>query len=363
MKLSKDYGLQITKIYYLNSPCTTRCVQEIIEQSCDLTRIYVLLTGTATATDIARQLSIIRPEKFKEYALLSVNYDDEYYSVGQRNHLGDSMAEPFSNALVKDDCYRNLLILSSTPPTSSNYSAFCDSVLDKRNVCDFNKTNCRFAVLIYDAMMLYANALNELFANNGSLHEKKQFRPNILNQTYESRLGFIDHIDSDGEAGGNYTLLSVESENKTFRSMSVSGLFKNLKQVGLFHRTDNCEFPSLELQSQINWLTNNSYPPLDQPKCGFSNEKCGKSFNFLILLAIIFFIILLVSFICFIICFIIRFLTKYEKHDSKQWEINLNDVYILDIEKNQDINELNRLVAVSIFRLKPEIRFTTSFFS
>jgi hypothetical protein len=73
----------------------------------------------------------------------------------------------------------------------------------------------RMACYLYDAVMLYANAVSELVAftnhtieeviNNGTMVIK-----HILGQKYQSMQGFEMRIDQSGNAQGNYTLLSLQ---------------------------------------------------------------------------------------------------------------------------------------------------------
>lgn len=87
--------------------------------------------------------------------------------------------------------------------------------------------------------------------------------------------GFDMHIDENGNAQGNYTLLSLQSvlsitdkESKDYyplnTALDVSADFiANGEQDGL---------PALRFRKVINWV--NNHIPLDEPVCGFHGKNC-----------------------------------------------------------------------------------------
>lgn len=81
------------------------------------------------------------------------------------------------------------------------------------------------------------------------------------------------HIDQNGNAQGNYTLLSLQSvlpikdkESKDYYPLDTAldvtaDFIANSDQDGL---------PSLRFHKELNWVK----IPLDKPTCGFYGEKC-----------------------------------------------------------------------------------------
>ena len=84
----------------------------------------------------------------------------------------------------------------------------------------------------------------------------------FLNQFefFFSITGYWIHIDENGDAEGNYSLLALDTIHET----------KGLYPIGVFQR--NGQFlPRLILQKKVSWP--NNVIPKDSPICGFEVPK------------------------------------------------------------------------------------------
>ena len=106
---------------------------------------------------------------------------------------------------------------------------------------------------------------------------------------YQSISGNYIRIDSSGDSEGNFTAFALKPHNYTLTSKFSSDLFtcgSYLMSVGEFHTTQL--HPNLSLANQtasqtkplpeyvfskkIDWPK--GFKPLDEPVCGYTEEKC-----------------------------------------------------------------------------------------
>lgn len=371
--------MTIIQQYYIETPYTglSECVQKMVDDSADQTRIYLLLTGILASLDIARYLYSIKADKFAEYALISVNYDEYYETVQNQMQSNVLISQSFENATIEDArnvYHKAILVLAPSP---ANFTKFCDLMVKRirkrlHNLTELGKSNCKNvqAALVYDAMVIYARTIgfllksqaktsltnqtdqtdfktNNFSEKNFTTKDYKQVFASIVNRTYESVLGFNYFIGRDGEADGNYTLLSfVGNDSKKLRiiSMESQPYFANIRPIGVFEHNRKSSLLDFVAKTSIDWLKRNATQQ-DEPECGINDEKCIKSNDFLKIVIAIFFFALVVAFISFLA----RFLLSYDQQETKLWEISLNEIRFLEIDRNQDFRELNRAIAVSTF--------------
>ncbi|GIY94068.1 guanylate cyclase 32E [Caerostris extrusa] len=88
----------------------------------------------------------------------------------------------------------------------------------------------------------------------------------ITGRTYFSAMGYITYMDENGDAEGNYTLIS---RRKVPEQPGEYGLYP----VGVFQLPENrTALPNLKFLSNIEWVGKG--PPADEPVCGFHGKKC-----------------------------------------------------------------------------------------
>ncbi|KAL1132652.1 hypothetical protein AAG570_010604 [Ranatra chinensis] len=119
------------------------------------------------------------------------------------------------------------------------------------------------AAYLYDAVKLYAQSFLETLRENEDPTNGTAIINRLRQRHYHSAMGYMMYMDDNGDAEGNYTLLGMQ--------MSPTGQY-GLYPVGLFTYGSDSKLPDLHLTSTINWL--NGMPPIAEPPCGFSGEKC-----------------------------------------------------------------------------------------
>lgn len=369
VKLCKDYDIELLKIYHIDPPYTnlTDCLKDQINESSDQTKIYVLMATPILSIDMAEYLYEIKSTNFNKYFLISVNYDDFYRSIDDWKHINDLKNRLSKQKIDKNDFYddkniyfKSIILLAPSPSINLNYSNFCSLILERlkeqisnyqNNTDLLDELNCNFnclnAGLVYDAFLIYTRTLNTIISHNSSkLEQEKEIFQKILNQTYKSVFGFIDSIGLDGRSNGNFSLFRLRDNhyhhNGTTRIISIENqpFFTNLRLVGQFVINDNCDFPDLKIQHSFDWLDDLPDEDVGPDSAWFDFHKKMDFIGWIIVFVIT--IILIIFFI-----FVIRFLLHLDQNDQKFWQINLDDVEIIDIEKDQDFQELNKTIAVS----------------
>ncbi|KAK3591719.1 hypothetical protein CHS0354_019484, partial [Potamilus streckersoni] len=169
------------------------------------------------------------------------------------------------------EAVRSLLVITPSPPINPNYEDFKAIVSSYGEKPPFNFPNpfkklrvvSVFAAYLYDAMMLYAEAATAVLNEGGSLTNGTAIIQKICGKTYTGIQGHLSHIDENGDAEGNYTLLS--------RKEIESNLSKySMQPVGYFEM--DTAIPIFKPQRAIDWVSGS--PPIDEPPCGYRGERC-----------------------------------------------------------------------------------------
>ena len=71
----------------------------------------------------------------------------------------------------------------------------------------------REAAFLYDAVKLYAKALKEMLLKGENPLDGAKLISKLFNQSYQSVLGYTVHMNENGDALGNYTLVALDSKN------------------------------------------------------------------------------------------------------------------------------------------------------
>uniref|UniRef100_A0AAG5DN07 Guanylate cyclase n=1 Tax=Anopheles atroparvus TaxID=41427 RepID=A0AAG5DN07_ANOAO len=123
------------------------------------------------------------------------------------------------------------------------------------------------AAYLYDAVHLYANALLQVLLAGGSPKNGTAIIDAIKGQAYTSAMGYLVHIDENGDATGNYTILA----RKPVPSANASNRY-GLVPIGRFSSPTVDRIPEIRLFDTIDWV--GVGPPAAEPRCGFRGEKC-----------------------------------------------------------------------------------------
>ncbi|XP_065215329.1 guanylate cyclase 32E [Planococcus citri] len=179
------------------------------------------------------------------------------------------------------------------------------------------------AAYLYDAVHLYAQALLKVLEAGDDPFNGTAIIHHVKKCYYKSALGYMVHIDENGDAEGNYTVLALkrrpdnETEYGLYPVAMFNRLVPNVKNL-----------PEMQMISDIYWI--NGKPPVAEPVCGFQEERCiSYTLEILFSVAGFFLVVFLV------ISFVLYRNWRYEQElDSLLWKVDYKDIEMNDPESN-----------------------------
>ncbi|XP_074647347.1 guanylate cyclase 32E-like [Tubulanus polymorphus] len=263
----------------------------IADVSSSNTRIYIFLGEHNAMIDFMAALEEKKLLSTGQYVVIHVD---------QKPYNNDSGIRYFDyeynyGELTNVHASRSLLVIVPSPSMNANYTKFLKKVTlynakspfyfsnpfgniaktaEKLGITEEelletlgpNSLNTQeipvYAAFLYDAVILYAHALNEILRKNMSPTNGTEISRLIRSRVYRSILGYDISIDQSGDAEGNYTVLKRELDSRDGYQMVP---------VGRFRRTISNDDQEFKLFSKSQDFFANV---LDEPSCGYHGEKC-----------------------------------------------------------------------------------------
>lgn len=175
-----------------------------------------------------------------------------------------------NNARAKK-AYTALLYVTPKQTFDEAYANFTEKLIDlaksKYNYSfPTNQPISTFVTAFYDAVLLYAYALNDTIKNDlNSLYNPingTQLIRLMWGRKFNGITGEVN-IDQNGDRISDYCLLDMDPE---------SGFFEI---VANYYNHSRLEFVE---NKTIHWAGDRSQPPRDVPECGFDNSLCPCKF-------------------------------------------------------------------------------------
>lgn len=195
MKLANEQQIQIRQKYYLPDQYISRHEQEIeqiIDNSYQQTRIYILLTDTFVLVDFIRLMQRKKLLDTGLYAIVSVE-EEVFYSVKKGGYLN----KQYKNLRNLDHLdLRGLMIITPSPPLNMNYSEFQKDVLEYNRRDPFSiPFHKKIAIqvpiyggLLYDAVTVIAQAFHKVIENGQNISNGIIVMDALKNLNYKSLL-------------------------------------------------------------------------------------------------------------------------------------------------------------------------------
>ncbi|XP_061190772.1 atrial natriuretic peptide receptor 3-like [Saccostrea echinata] len=156
--------------------------------------------------------------------------------------------------------YEALMTITVRKPTSFAYRRFSDLVKSRAGYRSFGDEEVNsFVGAFHDSVILYALALNETLASNGSISNGTEIIQRMSNRTFQGITGTVS-IDINGDRTSDFSLLDMNPMSGNFEV--VANFFGNVKKY--------MPIPS----KKIHWAGNRTSVPPDTPNCGFDGAKC-----------------------------------------------------------------------------------------
>ncbi|VDM94971.1 unnamed protein product [Thelazia callipaeda] len=200
----------------------------------------------------------------------------------------------------------------------------------------------RFACYLYDAVKIYALALTvvlnettreQLSSGYNPVCDGKRIITHILGRVYRSIQGFDMHINNNGDAEGNYTLLSLQEVEPVLdvNNPDYYPLKYGLSITADFVHDFSGDLPLLRFKQHIHWPS--GHAPYDEPLCGFHGKICNKDWWFAVILVVIMMLLFFIvirsssySLVMSYICWNDFRNYKFEKELSSVWKIDFREI-------------------------------------
>ncbi|XP_043645161.1 guanylate cyclase 32E isoform X3 [Drosophila teissieri] len=239
---------------YIPTTKTLSQIDKIIEETYATTRIYVFIGEHIAMVDFVRGLQNRRLLESGDYIVVSV--DDEIYDSNRRVNIMERSNDICSK--IKDYARKTPFLVPYHQRVFDNISVPI------------------YGLHLYDSVMIYVRAITEVLRLGGDIYDGNLVMSHIFNRSYHSIQGFDVYIDSNGDAEGNYTVITLQ--NDVGSGTSVGSLAKmSMQPVGFFAYDKNSDIPEfryIKNDRPIQWL--NGRPPLAEPLCGFHGELCPR---------------------------------------------------------------------------------------
>lgn len=173
--------------------------------------------------------------------------------------------------------YTALLTVVAKQPVDDEYMSFSQELKELASTkYNFtfpkNQTVSTFVTAFYDAVLLYAYALNDSITNDPTALYKPingtQLAHLMWNRSFHGITGNVT-IDKNGDRISDYSLLDMDPDTGFFHI------------VANYYNRSGLEYVK---GKSIHWAGGRLEPPPDKPECGFDNSLCPCKFQILILL-------------------------------------------------------------------------------
>ncbi|XP_067672453.1 receptor-type guanylate cyclase Gyc76C-like isoform X2 [Haliotis asinina] len=325
-ELSKLYNITINKRMKYKEPhipvLTGNPFPGIVDETFVGTRVYVFLGEVNGVVDLMTNLYDRGLLDTGDYIVIYVDHNT-FDSKNPLKYFRRTM--DIFNDTRNMEASRSLLVITYSPPSDAAYTEFQTQVNRYNEMPPFNfpdpfksKKITVFAAYLYDAVMLYADALKQVLQNNGSHTNGTAIINRIRDRSFTSVQGYLSHIDANGDAEGNYTVLARARYKSYYSEFSM-------RPVGHFHIEGSRLIPNFRLfeGKEIDWIL--GHPPRDEPECGYLAERCIPPKHYTI--EIVFGVLGGILFIVIIILLIIYRNWRYEQEIAGLlWKIDISEL-------------------------------------
>lgn len=317
-----------------NNSCCQFSLKEIVGEVAKQTRIWVLL---GDYKDVQTFMKLFKNHQH--------HLNGHFVIIVDTNDWDDTIYIRYLEASMDVDmhqAYQATMMITFSPPDKVKYREFVEAVeageevkSEKEKNNDLKLRVTLYACYLYDAVILYAKALNNVLSRGGCANDGREIISQVIRNisVVDSICGSTMLIDENGDVLGNYTVFAYKDyqEIKDYEPDKTQLAFKkhfipiaNFK----YNRTssDNTKFNGTLTYDPIkgrfkDWI--NGERPDDDPKCGFDGSLCKSgddlSKRMFIGLGIVSLVMMLATF------FIYRNYRHEQEIQGLLWNIKLSD--------------------------------------
>lgn len=304
--------------------CSPTFYYDLLKRTERRTRIYVFVGSSGLLVELMRYMESLDFFENGDHMVVFIN-NEMHREKESDFYLGKTMNDENSQRGEngKNDCEntgdskkraKSLLVVVASAPSES-YNNFTIKVKEYNMKPPFNLTIPRMfeiihmdafipihAAYLYDALMLYGDAIKTLIDNSNMTVEAieaidtngTKIIETIKNRkNYTSIADTLIKIDENGDSEGNFTVLAAKERTKEEAS-NFSCRYVMRPIAHFLYGVDFPEFRFLAANEQIDWLKGSA--PLDRPSCGFDGEECKADSTSEEMIALILGILLMCSF-------------------------------------------------------------------
>ncbi|XP_065155987.1 receptor-type guanylate cyclase Gyc76C-like isoform X3 [Atheta coriaria] len=287
----------------LNLPC---CLSgywfQFIQDTKNKTRIYVFLGSTMSLIELMTTMHTAQLFEKGEYMVIYVDKNTYSDKEAHRYLWKPEVLSKYNSCHEHQHNFdkrgKSLFVIVPTAPTD-NYEKFTERVREYNTKEPFNfpvpkifqsyniqKFVSIYASYLYDSVILYATALNELLKRETMLTDKlieevanngtKIVETIIGLGSYKSITGATMKLDRNGDSEGNFSVLAFTRLSNP-QEYAVNNNFTCLYQMRPVGQFQQGEFPDYQIYPNVKIEWPQDSRPNDEPSCGFNNEMCQKS--------------------------------------------------------------------------------------
>uniref|UniRef100_A0A0K0F8E6 Guanylate cyclase n=1 Tax=Strongyloides venezuelensis TaxID=75913 RepID=A0A0K0F8E6_STRVS len=252
-----------------------------------ISKVIILCASPDTVRDIMLAAYDLGMTQSGEYVF--INIDVSTGSHAEQPWLRSNDTNPKNNEIA-EQAYKALKTISLRRSAMAEYDDFekkvkkrAEEVYNYKNITGKEYEMNNFISAFYDAVLLYAIALNKTISEGKDARSGKHITNKMWGITFKGITGNVS-IDKNGDRYSDYSLLDLDPKERKFVEVAYySGNKNELKKVSDFH-----------------WVGGS--PPKDSPVCGWDNSLCNngeKYYPHLLVAAIVVIIFLAAAFIFF----------------------------------------------------------------
>lgn len=310
--------------------CCHDVLYDIIEETFAKTRIYVFL---GTANDLISLMQVMQVKNLINnggYLVIYIDLDQYNKSYSYKYFWRLDMDVVTKNTMI--EAAKSLLVVVSSPPNTGTYGDFEENVRHFNTLPPFNlsqpfaqfkKHITIYAAYLYDAVMLYVDALNETIRDGGDIYDgATMVQHSIIGRNYQSVTGPDMNIDQYGDVAGNYSVLGLIPTPQDVK-LKVDNINHTMYPIGNFKKENDSLSLILTSENSLGDWQN----LFDEPQCGYDGSKCKKPSDLSreTLSGILSLVLITV---CIIVSQIYRNWKKEQEIAGLLWRLNLDDVDI-----------------------------------
>ncbi|CAJ0561087.1 unnamed protein product, partial [Mesorhabditis spiculigera] len=271
------------------SPARKAYTTKLLKDASDKANVIILCASPETVREIMLAAHDLGMATSGDYVFINIDVSTGSHAEQPWLRTNDTDRKSPENLKAKE-AYKALKTISLRRSDQQEYKEFEKRVVERANKKYHYKEKMHkeyemnnFISAFYDAVLLYAIALNETLKEGLDPRNGHNITSKMWGRTFAGITGNVS-IDKNGDRYSDYSLFDLDPDKDRFVEVAYySGAANKLESVGPLH-----------------WI--GGKPPKDQPICGYDKSKCPKGYPlhvYLLVAAGVFILVMFLVFGCF----------------------------------------------------------------